>query len=208
MYISRYDHHFYEECIPLCIQVCLHILCMYMYVLLRSVGNTLIQSGQLYVELNILELGKSRSGKEKLAFGVIDCTQSTVGSLQWQQCKTYIGQLENSKSYAYLPQSGAKHCHLFPVGKLYTDSIELEVGDRVGMLLDKDEGKLHFFHNGMDMGLAFDNVGSESLLPAVSIRDKVRLQLCFPPPPFSRRDPKIIRLSSFGIASQRYRKRK
>ena len=153
-------------------------------------------------------MGKSRSGKERLAFGVIDCTQSTVGSLQWQQCKTCVGQLEGSKSFAYLPLAGTKHCHLFPAGKLYTSSTELEVGDRVGMLVDKDEGTLHFFHNGTDMGLAFDNIQSESLLPAVSIRDKVRVRLCFPPPPYSKRDPKVVRLSSFGVASQRYHKRK
>jgi hypothetical protein len=171
-------------------------------------GNTLIQSGQLYVELNVLDVGKSRSGKEKLAFGVIDCSQSTVGTLLWQQCKTCVGQLEGSKSFAYLPLTGTKNCHLFPAGKPYTSSIELEVGDRVGMLVDKDESKLHFFHNGMDMGLAFDNVGSESLLPAVSIRDKVRVRLCFPPPPYSKRDPKIVHLSSFGVASQCYHKRK
>ena len=105
------------------------------------------------------------------------------------------------------PLAGTKHCHLFPVGKMYTSSSQLEVGDRIDMLIDKDEGTLHFFHNGMDLGLAFDNIQSEALLPAVSIRDKVRVRLCFPPPPYSNRDPRLVRLSSFGVTTQRYRKR-
>ena len=54
------------------------------------------------------------------------------------------------------------------------------------MLLNKDEGTLYFFHQGMDMGLAFDNIQSEGPLPAVSIRDKVRVRLCFRPLPFSK----------------------
>ena len=168
----------------------------------------MIQSGQLYVELIILDLGKIRPGKDKLVFGVIDCTLSSASALPWQECKTHIGQWEDSKAYAYNPLTGTKDCHFFPGGKMYTNPIQLQVDDRVGMLLNKDEGTLYFFHNGMDVGLAFDNIRSEGLLPAVSIRDKVRVRLCFPPPPFSKRDPKIVRLSSFGIASQHFRKRK
>lgn len=181
----------------------------YVYMLvLHLLGNKLIESGQLYVELNIQEMGKIRLGKEKLAFGVIACSQSVVGSLPWQECKTCIGQWEESRSYSYQPLVGTKHCHLFPVGKVYTSSIQLQVDDRIGMLINKDESTLHFFHNGVDLGFAFDNLPSEAFLPAVSIRDKVRVRLCFPPPPYSNRDPKIVRLSSFGVNTQRYRKRK
>ena len=180
-----------------CVQFIFHLL-----------GNKLIESGQLYVELNILDVGKVRLGKEKLSFGVISCNHSTVSSLPWQECKTCIGQWAESKSYSYHPVTGTKHCHLFPVGKMYTNSSQLEVGDRVGMLIDRDEGTLHFFHNGMDLGLAFDNIPSGTLLPAVSIRDKVRVRLCFPPPPYSNRDPRLVRLSSFGVTTQQYRKRK
>ena len=170
------------------------------------IGNRLFESGQVYVELNILDVGKSRPGKDKLAIGAIQCPTSAVAtSISWAEC---IGKMEHFKSFAYYPLAGTKNCHLFPDGKLYTSPIQLEVGDKLGMLLDMDEGTLHFFHNGMDMGAAFDNIPSENLLPAVSIRDKVQIQLCFPPPPFSQRDPKIVRLSSFGAASQRYCKQK
>ena len=168
------------------------------------IGDQLFESGQLYVELNILDMGKGRSGKEKVALGVIECTSSTVSSISWAEC---VGKMQGSKSFAYYPLAGTRNCHLFPDGKMYTSSIQLEVGDKVGMLLDMDEGSLHFFRNGMDMGMAFDSLHSQYLLPAVSIRDKVQVRLCFPPPPFSRRDPKVVRLSSFGVPSQRYRKR-
>ena len=159
------------------------------------------------MELNILDVGKIRLGKDKLAFGVIVCSQSTVSSLPWQECKNCIGQWTDSKSYSCQPVAGTKHCHLFSGGKMYASSSQLEVGDRIGMLIDRDEGTLYFFHNGMDLGLAFDNIPSGALLPAVSIQDKVRVRLCFPPPPYSNRDPRLVRLSTFGATTQRYRKR-
>ena len=187
--------------IPCCTQ-----MYMYRYVL-YSVGNQLVENGQLYVELTILEMGRNKPGKEKLAFGVIECTPATVNSLSWQECKHCVGQLESTRSFAFLPQVGTRNCDLFPDGKTYADSIQLEVDDKLGMLINKDDATLHFFHNGMDLGLAFDSIRSESLLPAVSLRDKVRVRLCFPPPPYSQRDPKLVRLSSFGVSSQRYRKR-
>ena len=40
-------------------------------------------------------------------------------------------------------------------GKVYTNPIQLQMDDRVGMLLNKDEGTF------MDMGLAFDNIWSD-----------------------------------------------
>lgn len=172
------------------------------------IANKLIDSDELYVELNILDMGKSRQAKERLVFGVIDCSPSTVNSLSWQECKTYIGQYEGAKSFSFCPLAGTRNCHLFPDGKVYTNPVQLEVDDRLGMLVNMYDGTIHFFHNGMDLGVAFDGIQSKWLLPAVSIREKVCVQLCFPPPPYSQRDPKIVRLSSFGIQSQRYRKRK
>ena len=173
-------------------------------------GDQLVREGQIYAELIILDLGKVRPGKEKLVFGVIDCSPSKVSALPWQENRTCVGQWTEPKSWAYHPLLGTKNCHLFPAaeGKPYSAIIQLQTEDRVGMLLDKDKGTLHFFHNGQDMGLAFDSVRAEALLPVVSIRDKVRVRLHFPPPPYSKRDPKIVRLSSFGVASQRHRKRK
>ena len=48
----------------------------------------------------------------------------------------------------------------------------VEVGDRIGMLIDKDDSTLHFFHNGMDLGLSFDNFQSEALLIACSVHSR------------------------------------
>ena len=172
------------------------------------IGNKLIENGELYVELSILDIGKSRPGKEKLVFGVIDCTPSVADSLAWQDCKTCIGQLDDVKSFAFSPLAGTKNCYLFPEGKPYTNSIQLELDDKLGMLVNTYEGTVCFFHNGMDLGMAFDGIRSKGLLPAVSVRDKARIRLCFPPPPYSQRDPTVVRLSSFGVQSQRYHKRK
>ena len=159
------------------------------------------------MELKILDLGRLRPGKKKLAFGVIACSKSKVNSLLWQDGKCPIGQWKEPHSWAFHPITGTKNCHSFPEeGKPYTTS-QAQVGDRVGMLLSVEEGTLHFFYNGQDLGVAFDNVCAEALLPAVSIRDKVRVRLSFPPPPYSKRDPKIIRFASFGAGSQQFRKR-
>ena len=76
----------------------MHTYIAYAGFVLHLLGNKLIETGQLYVELNILDVGKIRLGKDKLAFGVIVCSQSTVNSLPWQECKTCIGQWAESKS--------------------------------------------------------------------------------------------------------------
>ena len=151
-----------------------------------------------------MDLGKPPRGREKLVFGIIDCTKSTIESLEWQECKTCVGQLDRIKSYAYHPFTGTKNCHLFKQPKEYTSSIQLEVGDQLGMLLNKNDGTLSFFHNGNDFGVAFDNIQSDNLLPAISIRDRAQIRLCFPPPPYTKRN---LDLSSPGIPLQRYRAR-
>ena len=163
-------------------------------------GDKLFLRGkQHYVEIEILDLGKSKSPK-KLAFGVISCRQSRAKSLPWQDGKSPIGQWE-VPSWSFQPMLGIVNSHEAPDGKKYCSEhvSKLQDGDRLGMLVDLDSGNISYFLNGRDLGVAFKDLEEESMLPCVSIRDKIRVLLRFPPPPYTKRKIKLNRLSSMGL---------
>ena len=158
-------------------------------------GDTFFEAGQHYVEIEIVDLGKSKLGK-KLAIGVIECPRAKVSTVPWHDGKGSIGQWKDVSSWSFHPISGTLSSKSLPSeGKPYTN-VKLQNGDRIGMLVDMDEQKLNYFCNGQDLGVAFENMDVKSLLPAVSIRDKIRVRLRFPPPPYSRRAIKLIHFSS------------
>ena len=152
------------------------------------------QSRQHYVELEVVEFGKQKPQK-KLAIGVVSCNRKTANSLPWQDGKHPVGQMENVKSWSFHPISGVKNSCDFPSeGKPYAAHISLQEGDRIGMLVDGPAKKLMFFLNGQDLGVAFEGINTTALLPVVSIRDKIRVRLRFPPPPYSNRLVKLVHL--------------
>ena len=154
-----------------------------------------LEMGVHYMEVEIVDLGKSKSEK-KLAVGAIDCTKENLRRIDWQFGKEAIGAGVDMPGWAFHPISGVLNCSVgakcLPVeGKPYSD-IHIQTGDRIGMLLDMPAGRISFFCNGQDLGVAFEDVVVTSLLPAVSLRDKIEVKLCFPPPPYVKRAPKIV----------------
>ena len=171
------------------------------------------------MEIEIIELGKLKPNK-KLALGVIECSGADmVKAIDWQYGEEPVGNRNDVKSWGFQPilgvimssvqqpaGSGGKHPRLsssalppppppaHAEGKPYA-KLSLQNGDRIGMLVDMLAGQLHFFCNRQDLGLAFDNVHAQNLLPVVSIRDKIRLRLLFPPPPYQSRIPQLTRLT-------------
>ena len=141
-------------------------------------------------------MGRLRPGKKRLALGVIACSKAKVNSALWQDSKCCIGEWKDTCSWAFNPLVGTKNCHSFPVEGKHYAHIKADVGDRVGMLINVEGKMIHFFFNGQDLGVAFDSVYANALLPAVSIQDKVRVQLCFPPPPYSNRSPTTVQFTS------------
>ena len=158
-------------------------------------GDKLFEGGQRYFEIEIIDLGKPRPSK-KLAIGVIGCGHMTMKSIPWHDGRYAVGQWRDIPAWSFHPISGIVNSNVLPLeGKPYT-RIALQNGDRIGMLADMEEGKVTFFCNGQDLGVAFDGVHAKVLLPAVSFRDKIRVRLRFPPPPYSKRTSKLIRLGS------------
>ncbi len=154
-----------------------------------------MEGGQHFVEIEIVDLGRPKPNK-KLAIGVVECSNLTVKSVPWYDGKYSLGQWKEVPSWSYHPMSGIINSRsLPPIGKNY-NVVQLQDGDRIGMLVDMDQHKLSFFCNGRDLGVAFDGLNALSLLPAVSIRDKIRIRLRFPPPPYSRRLANLVHLSS------------
>lgn len=163
-------------------------------------GDKPLQRGkQHYTEIKILDLGKGKSPKKlKLAFGVVSCSKSRAGSMPWQDGKLPIGQWE-IPSWAFQPTAGVINSQdTPPEGVKYGADVDLQNDDNLGMLVDLDEKKVIYFVNGRELGVAFDDIDAESVLPVVSIRDKIRVRLCFPPPPYNKRSIKFIKLSSRG----------
>ena len=157
-------------------------------------GDKLFEGGQHYVEIEVVDLGRPRPSK-KLAIGVIGCTKAKAKNCPWADGKYSIGQWKEVPSWAFHPISGYINSSSLPVdGKPYS-KFQLQNGDRIGMLVDIEERTLNFFCNGQDLGVAFTDIDA-SLLPAVSIRDKIHVRLRFPPPPYSKRKSKLIHLSS------------
>ena len=156
------------------------------------------KSGQHYAEIEILSLGKHKSSKEKLAIGVVGCGKGGPGAIEWQNSKNPIGEWEGS-SWSFLPVSGLLKSHTVArEGIPYGENLRIQPGDRIGVLLDISEGKVVYFCNGNDLGVAFDDLVGCSFLLAVSIRDKIKVRLRFPPPPYSKRKIRLINLRSHG----------
>ncbi len=159
------------------------------------------RSSQHYAEIEIVSLGKHKSSKEKLAIGVVGCGKEGAAAVDWQNSKSPIGEWggEGSSSWSFLPISGVLKSHtIAKEGVPYGENLMLQVGDRIGVLLDLSEGKVIFFCNGNDLGVAFDDLVGRSFLLAISIRDKIKVRLRFPPPPYSKRKIRLIKLKSQG----------
>ena len=149
---------------------------------------------QHYMELEVVEYGKQKPQK-KLAIGVIACNKKGASALPWHDGQHPVGQIEDVKSWSFHPLSGIKNSYaLSNEGQPYASSISLQDGDKIGMLIDGPAKKLTFFLNGQDLGVAFEDLDTTALLPAVSIRDKIRVRLRFPPPPYLNRTVKLIQL--------------
>ncbi len=149
-----------------------------------------------YFEIEILDLGRNKSLK-KLALGVISC-RSNASQLPWQDVKHPIGQWD-IPSWSFQPMLGVVHSPESRVeGRQYSTESSLVPGDRVGVLVELDEGRISYFINGRDLGPAFEGLEEESVLPCISIRDKIRVQLRFPPPPYKQRKIKLTKLTSRG----------
>lgn len=159
-----------------------------------AADKILDDSKQHYVELEVVEFGKQKPQK-KLAVGVIACSKKTAFHLPWHDGQHPVGQMEGVKSWSFHPISGIKNSYELPnEGKPYAANISLQEGDRIGMLVDGPAKKLVFFLNGQDLGEAFEGLDTTALLPVVSIRDKIRVRLRFPPPPYTKRYVKLIQL--------------
>ena len=149
-----------------------------------------------YMELEVVEFGKQKPQK-RLAIGVVDCGKRRPSSLAWHDGQNPVGQMDDVRSWSFHPISGVKNSHALPCeGKPYASNISLQEGDRIGMLVDGPAKKLMFFLNGQDLGVAFDELDTSALLPVVSIRDKIKVRLRFPPPPYVKRSVKLIQLRS------------
>ena len=155
------------------------------------------KSSHYSAEIEILSLGKTRT-KNKLAIGLIGCSKTPPNSMEWQSSKEPIGEWKKVSSWSFLPISGVLKSHaISSEGIPYGQDLMLSTGDRIGVLVDLAERKLTYFCNGSDLGVAFDNLEERSFLLAVSIRDKIKVRLLFPPPPYHKRHVKTIRLQSY-----------
>eukprot|EP00731_Ephydatia_muelleri_P037257 Em0429g7a len=104
-----------------------------------------LEMGVHYMEIEIVDLGKSKSVK-KLAVGAIDCTKESLRRIDWQFGKEAIGTGMDIPGWAFHPISGVLNCSVgakcLPVeGKPYSD-IRIQVGDRIGMLVDMPAGRI------------------------------------------------------------------
>lgn len=156
------------------------------------------KNSQYYTEIEIVSLGKTKS-KDRLAIGLVSTERTNANSIEWQNSKGPIGEWKGSASWSFLPMSGLLKSHtIAEEGIPYGQNLMLQAGDRIGVLVDLAEGKLMYFCNGNDLGVAFDGLEERPFLLAVSIRDKVKVRLLFPPPPYHNRQIKVIRLQSNG----------
>lgn len=152
--------------------------------------------GQYYAEIEILSLGKPKS-KETLVIGLIGCSKYVVNTIEWQNRRCPIGEWDRP-SWGFLPISGLLKSSTLAQAVPYGEDLKIQAGDRIGVLVDMYEEKMMFFCNGTDLGVAFDDLTGQSFLLAVSIRDKIRIRLRFPPPPYSKRTIKLVKLMSNG----------
>lgn len=152
------------------------------------------KNSQYYTEIEIVSLGKTKS-KDKLAIGLISCKRTNACSVEWQNSKDPVGDWKGNTSWSFLPMSGLLKSHTITgEGVPYGQDLMIQAGDRIGMLVDLAEGKLTYFCNRNDLGVAFDDLEERPFLLAVSICDKVKVRLLFPPPPYHKRQIKVIQL--------------
>lgn len=155
------------------------------------------KNSQYYTEIEIISIGKTRPSKDKLAIGLIGCKRRNANAIDWNNSKGPIGDWKGGESWSFLPTSGLLKSHtIAEEGIPYGENLMLQAGDRIGVLVDLAEGKLMYFCNGNDLGVAFDDLEERPFLLAVSIRDKVKVRLLFPPPPYHKRQIKVIQLQS------------
>jgi len=149
---------------------------------------------QYYVEIEVLNLGKNRS-RDKLVIGLISCSSAGIANvIEWQNGRKPIGEWD-TPTLGFSPISGvfkSNRCKEVAYGQ----DLKIQVGDRIGVLLDMAQKKLSFFCNGSDQGVAEDNLQGKGYLLAVSIRDKIKVRLRFPPPPYVKRSIRLIQLTS------------
>lgn len=162
-------------------------------------ADKLLKNGRYFMEVEILNPGKTKSRdhhRERLAVGLLGCKGRNPNDMEWQNRKTPIGEWEG-ESWAYFPVGGMLKSHsIRGEGIPYGQNLTLQAEDRVGILLDLPEGKLTYFCNGNELGMAFDDLQDKTFLLAVSIRDKIKVRLRFPPPPYSNRNIKLIQMMS------------
>ena len=168
-------------------------------------GDTVLQRGQHYMEIEIKDVAKHQIRKSwytKLALGLLQCNEISADNVLWQDGKNPIGRFPLSSSHthnswAYIPTSGHKVSTLLPNEEEYGGIPTLQVGDRIGMLVDlhTHEGSVSFFCNGQDLGIAFKNL-QPPLIPVLSVCDQFYIHLRFPAPPYLKRNPKLTLLSS------------
>lgn len=155
------------------------------------------------MEIEIKEVARHHIRRDwftKLSLGVIHCNQESVKSITWQEHKYPVGQLPSYNSWAFLATSGLKIYQSLHAGEEeeYGGVCTLEVGDRLGMLIDfsmDGSACMSFFCNSRDLGIAFVNMPGP-LLPVVSVCDRFCCCLRFPPPPYTKRNPRLTLLSS------------
>ena len=157
------------------------------------------------MEIEIKEVAKHNIRRDwftKFAVGVVQCEEETAKNVPWHDCKELVGQLRSYKSWGYLANSGIK-VYNYPsvIDEEYGGISTIEVGDRLGMLVDftLQGASISFFFNGQDLGVAFTNIRGP-LLPVLSVCDRFNIRLRFPPPPYSKRNPRLTLLPNGGSA--------
>lgn len=143
-----------------------------------------------------------RDWSTKLAIGLIQCRDYNAAKLiPWQECKFPVGQLPSLNSWSFLATGNLRlESRNSGIGNEfeYGGIAGIQAGDRIGMLVDFDANGsacVSFFCNSLDLGVAFDKVPGP-LLPVVSVCDRFHIFLKFPPPPYSKRNPRLTLLSS------------
>ena len=179
--------------------------------LLLPPGSEVFHRGDYYMELQILDLAKHHIHKNwftKIALGVLQCSELSAKDIQWQDGKHPIGQFtsqssQDHNSWGYIVTSGVKVSTVTGVEDEYGSIPALAVGDRIGMLVSVSQhqpSSISFFCNGLDLGVAYNNL-SPPLMPVLSVCDKFHVRVRFPPPPYSKRNPRLTLLSTNSSTS-------
>lgn len=168
-------------------------------------GDTILSKGQHYVEIEVKETAKHhirRVWSTKLAIGLIQCKdrETANSSIAWQECKYPVGQLPSHNSWSFLATGNSKMWsrNSEMTTEEYGGIASIESGDKLGMLVDFDgsgSACVSFFCGSLDLGVAFTRIPGP-FLPVVSVCDRFHICLKFPPPPYSKRNPRLTLLSS------------